>query len=62
MLFIEKAFRAKLAMFTTDTADGPQVPPESERPKTQIRPDRGTAPIQCDRQECAAITGTASGS
>jgi ERF superfamily len=38
---IEEAFRAKLAMFATDTADGPEIPQETKRPKTQSRSDRG---------------------
>jgi hypothetical protein len=39
--WIEDAFRAKLAMFATDTASGPQVPQEMKRPETQNRSDRG---------------------
>ena len=38
---IEEAFRAKLAMFATDTADGPEIPQQTKRPKTQSRSDRG---------------------
>jgi len=38
---IEEAFRAKLAMFATDTTDRPQVPLETERPQIQSRSDRG---------------------
>ena len=38
---IEEAFRAKFAMFVTDTADGPEIPQETKRPQTQSRPDRG---------------------
>ena len=37
---IEEA-RAKLAMFATDTADGPEIPQETKRPQTQNRSDRG---------------------
>ena len=36
---IEDAFRAKLAMFVTDTADGP--PQETDRPQKPSRSDRG---------------------
>ena len=38
---IEEAFRAKLAIFATDTADGPEIPQETKRPQTQSRSDRG---------------------
>ena len=34
---IEEAFRAKLAMFATDTADGLEIPQETEHPQTQRR-------------------------
>jgi hypothetical protein len=36
---IEGAFRAKLATFATDTADGSEIPPETVRPQTQRRSD-----------------------
>jgi ERF superfamily len=38
---IEEAFRAKLAMFAIDTADGPEIPLETERTQAQSRSDRG---------------------
>jgi len=38
---IEEAFRAKLALFATDTADGSHIPQVTERPLTQRRSDRG---------------------
>jgi ERF superfamily len=38
---IEEAFQAKLAIFTTDSADGPEIPQERERPQIQRRSDRG---------------------
>jgi hypothetical protein len=38
---IEETFRAKLAGFASDTADGPEMPEKTERPKTQSRSDRG---------------------
>jgi hypothetical protein len=38
---IEEAFRAKLAIFATDTADGPAIPQETERPRVQRRMHRG---------------------
>jgi ERF superfamily len=41
---IEEAFRAKLAMFATDTADGPEIPEETKRPQTRSRSDRGKKP------------------
>jgi len=34
---IEEAFRARLATFATDTADGSEIPPETVRPQTQRR-------------------------
>jgi hypothetical protein len=38
--YIEEAFRAKLAMFAPDSADGPAIPPDTN-PQTQRRTDRG---------------------
>jgi len=38
---IEEAFRAKLATFATDGADGSEKPRETERPRAQRRSDRG---------------------
>jgi hypothetical protein len=38
---IEQAFRAKLATFATDGADGSETPRETERPRAQRRLDRG---------------------
>jgi hypothetical protein len=38
---IEEAFRAKLATFATDGADGSEKPRETERPRAQHRSDRG---------------------
>jgi hypothetical protein len=38
---VEETFRAKLAVFTSDTADRPEIPEETERPKTQSHSDRG---------------------
>ena len=37
---IEEAFRAKLAIFATDTADGPAIPQETERPRAHPRTHR----------------------
>jgi hypothetical protein len=37
---IEEAFRAKLAVFATDTADGPAIPQETERPRAHPRTHR----------------------
>jgi hypothetical protein len=39
--FIEEAFRAKLAMFATDAADGPEMANEAERRQSQCRLNRG---------------------
>jgi len=39
--FIEAAFRAKLAMFATDAADGPEMANEAERRQSQCRLNRG---------------------
>jgi hypothetical protein len=39
--FIEEVFRAKLAMFATETVDGSQMPSETVPPQTQRRSDRG---------------------
>ena len=38
---IEEAFRAKLAIFATDTVNGPEIPQGTKRPQTQSRSDRG---------------------
>ena len=38
---IEEAFRAKLATFATDSADGAAIPRETERPRAQRRMHRG---------------------
>jgi hypothetical protein len=38
---IEEAFRAKLATFATDSADGSALPREAERPRVQRRMHRG---------------------
>jgi ERF superfamily protein len=38
---IEEAFRAKLATFATDSADGLALPRETERPRARRRSDRG---------------------
>ena len=37
---IEEAFRAKLAIFATDTAGGPAIPQETERPRAHPRTHR----------------------
>jgi hypothetical protein len=39
--FIEAAFRAKLAMFATDAADGPEMANEAERRQSQCRLNQG---------------------
>jgi hypothetical protein len=39
--YIEEAFRAKVAMIATDTADGPEIPQEPKRLQTRSRSDRG---------------------
>ena len=38
--WIEEAFRANLAIFATDTADGPALPQETERPRAHPRTHR----------------------
>ena len=38
---VEEAFRAKLAILPTDTADGPELPQETKRPQTQSTSNRG---------------------
>ena len=38
---IEEAFRAKLAIFATDTADESQIPHETKPPQKQSRSHRG---------------------
>jgi hypothetical protein len=38
---IEETFRAKLAVFASDTADRPKMPEDTKRPETQSRSDRG---------------------
>jgi hypothetical protein len=38
---VEEAFRAKLAIFATDTVGGPAIPPETERQRAQHSAHRG---------------------
>ena len=60
---IEEAFRARLAIFATDAADGPETLQETKRPQTQHRSNsrQKTATIR-NRQDRAGLAGAASDS
>ena len=60
---IEEVFRAKLAILTTEAADGSEMLEQPERSQPQRRSksrQKGTT-IECNRQERASAAGAASG-